>query len=241
MSRTGLAGIGLGTAAVVLSIVNLVRIGGAIDKLDQPGKGPDSPGSTASQDRPAPNPEDRAAEIAEIKKQLKLLGESIDKANIEIKNRPPVTGTQPPPDGEQPLPLTYADLGRVIEEVEFKEWKEARLRSAEFQIVAMQRGAQNRILTLEKNLNLKPTQKTTIEAILKSQIEGYAEVLRTIPPPDDRQERLDRVTKTAEEQINQQLDADQQKLYKQIGPGWHGMSQMKSEAGHRDSKPREKK
>ncbi len=177
---------------------------------------------------PAPD-ENRKAEIEWLKRETDRIKTEIEKTRIEIASRPtgtgPGPGPGPDPDATTPLPLTPADVGAAIDRILQKRWEDGKLREAEAKIAILERNAANELSNLGNRIQLDAAEKSKLEAILKSQVDGYAAILRKLPVPEDRQAQLDKVTAEAEAQIGQALTGAKAEEYKKKAGNWHGFSQ----------------
>lgn len=225
MNKAGFAGAALGAIALVLSIVNISRVSSALQRIEEAGTAPKPEAGTGGPKGPALSDEDRKAEIEYLKRETARISEEIKKARAEIAAGTSGATVKPDPDGKTPLPLTPADVGAVIDSILEQRWKDQKLREADAKITMLERGAEAQLESLSSHLKLDEAQKAKVQAILKTQVEGYAEILRTLPVPDDKQARLDKVTQAADEQMKLILNQQQYQFFQGASGGWHGFSQ----------------
>ncbi|MCC6739628.1 MAG: hypothetical protein IT452_11340 [Planctomycetia bacterium] len=225
MNKAGLAGAALGAIALLLSIVNISRVSSALQRMEEAGTAPNPEAGTGGSRGPALSDEDRKAEVEYLKREAARISDEIKKARAEIAAGNGGTSVKPDPDGKTPLPLTAADVGAVIDSILDQRWRDQKLREADAKITMLERGAEAQLASANSQLKLDDAQKAKMQAVLKTQVDGYAEILRTLPVPDDKQQRLDKVTQAADEEIKKILSAQQYQMFQGSSGGWHGFSQ----------------
>lgn len=227
MNKAGIAGVGLGALALVLAVVNFSRVSGAMSRLEgiegtaSAGPGDKSPGGEGKRTL---TPEERKAEIDWLVRETNRISGEVKKAREDIARGAVGTATSPDPDGRTPLPLSPADVGAVIDSLMEKKFKDEKLREADARVAMLERSAAAELTSLSAHCNFDPAQKARVETALKTQVEGYAAILRTFPPPEDKQAQLDKVTAEAEAQLKAILNQQQFMIFQKTGQGWHGFS-----------------
>ena len=227
MEKFSAVAVAVALLAGIGSVVNVVRGGGAADRLkaleDQlgtPARMEPAAGASASSAV-------TAQELAQLKTEISALKTEIEKVRAEKSasgngSGTGTNGTHNPSAGS----LTPSDVVRIMDEELHNRWRQNKLREVEHTVKRIEEHADQRLTKWKKLLVLSDQQATQVGGILKDQVDALRTILSDIEADAaSRQERINKVIADGDARMKALLDATQLHKYEKDAAVWPGLNQ----------------